>query len=132
MFTLNQIKEAHAKVRSGADFPAYVQELIQLGVVRYESYVSDGHTEYTGTDRYEIRSAPRYEPIPVADISDHSAFKRYLKIHQEGHTNYLQFCVQAGETGVEKWEVDTKAMTCTYYDKAGGEILVEQIPVPRR
>ena len=27
MFTLDQIKEAHAKVKSGADFPGYVQEL---------------------------------------------------------------------------------------------------------
>lgn len=48
MFTLEQIKEAHAKVRSGADFPTYVQDLIGLGVTCYQTYVSDGHTDYFG------------------------------------------------------------------------------------
>lgn len=28
MFTLDQIKAAHNKVKSGADFPAYIQDLI--------------------------------------------------------------------------------------------------------
>ena len=27
MFTENQIKETHSKVKSGADFPAYIQDL---------------------------------------------------------------------------------------------------------
>jgi len=46
MFTIEQIKDAHAKVKSGADFPAYVQEVIRLGVTRYETYVADGQTHY--------------------------------------------------------------------------------------
>jgi hypothetical protein len=32
MFTLEQIKKAHDKVQTGADFPIYIQELIDLGV----------------------------------------------------------------------------------------------------
>ncbi len=32
MFTIEQIKEAHAKVKSGADFPNYIHDLIILGV----------------------------------------------------------------------------------------------------
>lgn len=32
MFTIEQIKEAHSKVKSGADFPNYIQDLIILGV----------------------------------------------------------------------------------------------------
>ena len=37
MFTVNQIKEAHSKVKSGADFPAYIQDIKKLGVYsRYE------------------------------------------------------------------------------------------------
>jgi hypothetical protein len=44
MFTIEQIKAAHSKVKSGTDFPAYVQELIALGVTGYETYVADGHT----------------------------------------------------------------------------------------
>jgi uncharacterized protein YbcV (DUF1398 family) len=30
--------------------------------------------------------------------------------------------------GIEKWEIGMDKMTCTYFDKAGNEILVEQIP----
>ena len=44
MFTIDQIKEAHSKVKSGADFPQYVQDLIKLGVIHYTTYVRDGHT----------------------------------------------------------------------------------------
>lgn len=35
MFTLDQIREAHVKVKSGADFPHYIQDLIVLGVQKY-------------------------------------------------------------------------------------------------
>lgn len=30
MFTLDQIQEAHKKVKSGADFPTYAQELSEM------------------------------------------------------------------------------------------------------
>ncbi len=43
MFTLEQIKSAHSKVKSGADFPNYIQDLINLGIKSYHTYVSDGH-----------------------------------------------------------------------------------------
>jgi hypothetical protein len=35
MFTIEQIKQAHVKVKSGADFPAYIKYLKQLGVRYY-------------------------------------------------------------------------------------------------
>lgn len=36
MFTIHQIKEAHAKVKTGADFPSYIQDLTALGIERYD------------------------------------------------------------------------------------------------
>ena len=30
MFTIKQIKDAHSKVKSGADFPKYMQDIIVL------------------------------------------------------------------------------------------------------
>ena len=48
MFTLDQIKQAHAKVKSGADFPKYIQDLIVLGIKNYDTFVIDGHSEYYG------------------------------------------------------------------------------------
>ena len=39
MFTAEQIKAAHSKVKSGADFPGYIKEIKALGVTHYEAYV---------------------------------------------------------------------------------------------
>jgi uncharacterized protein YbcV (DUF1398 family) len=130
MFTIEQIKEAHSKVKSGADFPKYVQDLIQLGVIRYQTFVSDGHTDYQGKNNYSTSSDAIYVLQEISDKSNKEEFRHILKIHQHGGTDYLTFCKQAADTGVEKWVVDTKAMTCTYYDKAGNTMLTEIIPVP--
>lgn len=50
MFTVEQIKAAHGKVKSGADFPAYIQEIKAMGVTHYEAYVADGHVDYHGAN----------------------------------------------------------------------------------
>ena len=70
MFTLDQIREAHAKVKSGADFPHYIQDLIVLGVHKYDIFVHDGHGEYTGADGDTLVSPPKYDTLTVADTSD--------------------------------------------------------------
>jgi len=44
MFTLEQIKVAHAKVKSGADFPAYILELKLIGLLSHTQFVTDGQT----------------------------------------------------------------------------------------
>ena len=46
MFTQEQISSSHSKVKSGAGFPAYINELKQLGVTHYETFVADGHTDF--------------------------------------------------------------------------------------
>ncbi len=127
---LKEIKEAHSRVKSGADFPNYVQDLIKLGVGKYETYVNDGHTLYFGEDNYQIQSEPKYSELSIANISDKERFKHYLKIHQRGQTDYSTFCNHSAETGVEKWRVDMSQMTCTYYDKLNNKMLEEQIPTP--
>jgi len=43
MFTTEQIKAAHGKIKSGADFPSYIKEIKGLGVTHYEAYITDGH-----------------------------------------------------------------------------------------
>lgn len=128
MFTIEQIKTAHSKVKSGADFPSYVQDLIELGVVCYNSYVKDGHAEYFGKDGYKVLSDAKYPTLNVVEKSDSEAFIIRLKIHQQGQTDYLTFCNDAAGLGVEKWVVDTQKMTCTYYDLVGNKMLEEKIP----
>ena len=129
MFQLKEIIEAHSKVKSGADFPSYVQALIKLGVKKYDTYVSDGHTLFLGDNNYQIQSETRYPELNIANISDKERFRHYLKSHQRGQTDYPAFCNHAAETGVEKWTVDMNEMTCTYYDKANNKMLEEKIPV---
>jgi uncharacterized protein YbcV (DUF1398 family) len=130
MFTISQIKEAHAKVKSGADFPRYVQDLIKLGIVNYSTYVHDGHTEYKGDGNYSVQSDASPSVMDVTAKSDAQKFTEHLKIHQQGQTDYATFRKDSADTGVEKWTVDMKAMTCTYYDQEGNKMLVERIPEP--
>jgi uncharacterized protein YbcV (DUF1398 family) len=128
MFTVEQIKAAHSKVKSGADFPKYIQEIKALGVTAYETWVKDSHTDYSGANDYQTSSKPMYDSLNIANASDKTKFEHYLKIHQQGETDYITFCRLCAETGIEKWVVCLDKMTCTYYNKGGNTILVEQIP----
>jgi len=128
MFTIAQIQAAHSKVKSGADFPQYIKDLVKLGVIYYETYVSDGHTNYFGKDDYKISSAPKYDQLIIDGPSDAEKFKNDLKAHQQGKTDYPTFCTDCAKSGIEKWAVFMDNMTCTYYDKEGKELLVEAIP----
>lgn len=128
MFTADQIKEAHGKVRSGADFPAYIREIKAMGVTHYESYVSDGHIDYHGENGHTAKVPAKYDALVVADQPDPEQFKSDLKAHQQGKTDYPTFCRDCAKSGIEKWIVSMERMTCTYYDKAGNELLIETIP----
>ncbi len=128
MFTDEQIKEAHIKVKSGADFPTYIQDLKKLGVTYYETFVADGHTDYYGANDYKTTSPAKYEALAIAETSDEEQFKADLKAHQGGKTDYPTFCNDAAKSGVKKWAVCMDEMTCTYFDKSGSKILVEEIP----
>ncbi len=128
MFTVEQIKTAHSKVKSGADFPAYIQDIKKLGVTFYETYVTDGHTDYFGIHNFKMTAPPKYDKLKVADTSNSSQFKIELKEHQQGKTDFLTFIRMCAECGIEKWAVSLDKMTCSYYDKEKKEILVEEIP----
>jgi len=130
MFTVEQIKQAHGKVKSGADFPRYIQDLIGLGVTGYETYVTDGHTIYHGIDGFIAQSDARYPAMVIAGISDKGKFQKDLKEHQQGKTDFMSFCKSCAVLGVEKWIVDMDKMTCAYYNQAGDEMLMEEIPTP--
>ncbi len=131
MFTLDQIKEAHSKVKSGADFPAYIQEIKQLGVRSYETFVNDGHANFYGENAFRISSLAKYPALGVSDRSNAEQFILDLKAHQQGKTDFLTFCKDCANSGIEKWEVDLSKMNCTYFDQAGNEMLVELVPTAK-
>lgn len=128
MFTIDQIEEAHAKVKSGADFPGYIQAIKTLGVQGFETWVVDSHTIYFGANDFRVISRPKYEVLSISEKSNQTLFIAQLKEHQQGKTDYFKFCQDCAVTGIEKWVVRLDDMTCTYYDRHGHEVLIEQIP----
>ncbi len=128
MFTVERIKQANSKVKSGADFPGYIREIKALGVTYYETYVTDGHTDYYGANDYKTSTNGKYDALAIAETSNIEQFKADLKAHQQGKTDYPTFCNDYAKSGIEKWEVCMEKMTCMYFDKAENEILVEEIP----
>ena len=128
MFTIAQIKEAHSKVKSGADFPAYIQDLLALGVQGYDIFVNDGHEEYFGADNHRVAATKNYDTIAIAPSANKERFIEFLVMHQDGQTDYLTFCNHAAQCGIAKWSVNIIEMTCTYFDQSDAAILIEKIP----
>lgn len=128
MFSLEQIKKAHSKVKSGLGFPQYVQDLIKLGVTHYDTYVTNGHTDYYGLNGFKVSSEAMYANLIIAENPNSNQFTKDLKAHQQGKTDYLTFCNSCAESGINKWTVGMGTMTCTYYDQADNVILTEGIP----
>jgi len=126
MFTIEQIKAAHTKVKSGTDFPGYIRELKALGITRYEYLVPNGDTEYFGTN-HKTSSGSRYEMLTVAKQADARQFTADLKAHQQGKTDFITFCKDCAKSGIAKWIVSIDEMTCTYLDKGDNQVLTEEI-----
>jgi len=128
MFTIAQIKQAHSKVKTGEDFPAYIQDIIQLGVQGYDTFVNDGHVEYFGANDFRTAATDTYERITVAPSANKERFIEFLVMHQGGQTDYLTFCHHAAQCGIAKWSVNIIEMTCSYFDLSDATIIIEKIP----
>lgn len=68
MFTIEQIKAAHSNVKSGADFPAYIQDIKKLGVAAYDVFVADGHADYYGDNDYKTSSSSKPARLPFMNL----------------------------------------------------------------
>lgn len=128
MFTQQELASAHAKVKSGADYPRYVQELKHLGVLTYDFMVENGQNIFFGEEGHSVQMPAKYASLTVASASSRERLKQVIAIHQQGQTDFSTFCVQAAEAGVEKWVSDLQKMAVIYLDKQGDEMLVEPIP----
>ena len=127
-FTIEEIKAEHQKVKSGADFPKYIQAIKNLGVSHYTSYVSDGNTEYFDTENNSAKTGSKYEASVISETLNLENFKTRLKLHQQGGTDYLTFCKDCAENGIEGWKMDLNQMICIYFDKKGADVLEEKVP----
>ena len=97
MFTIDQIKAAHEKVKSGADFPNYIQELITLGLKGYDTFVVDGRVSYYGENNFVASTDKKYDALTVAASANKERFIEFLVMHQDGQTDYMTFCNHAAQ-----------------------------------
>jgi uncharacterized protein YbcV (DUF1398 family) len=127
MFTIEEIQAADQKVKTGADFPQFAATLKAMGVTRSDTFLMNGMSIYFGSADETVEGSPIYEQLLIEEQSSVEELKEALKSHQEGGTDFQTFCRQVAGAGVEKWIVDFEAMTVTYLDMAGNELLVEKI-----
>jgi len=127
MFTIEQINDLHARLGSARTLPEYVRALKALGVERYDSYLADGHSEYFAQGGHRVVSPPVHDVLPVAATGQRETLLQHLGRHERRETTYLEMSRGLGQSGIDKWTVDMGRMTMTFYDKAGREMLVEQI-----
>lgn len=96
-FTIEEIKAEHQKVKSGADFPAYIQAIKNRGVSHYIAYVKNGNTEYFDTENQSVHTGNKYENLSICENLNLENFKTRLKLHQQDGTDYLTFCKDCSE-----------------------------------
>jgi len=128
MFTIENIRAAESKIKTGADFPQFIKEIKELGVKRNDVYVSNGLSIYfDNEDNAQQVSPDEYPTLVINEESSAGKLEHALKVHQQGETDYITFCKQAADAGVEKWVTDLEEMTCTYLDTEGNELVKEKI-----
>jgi uncharacterized protein YbcV (DUF1398 family) len=129
MFTIEDIRAAESKIKTGADFPQFIKEIKEMGVKRNDVYVSNGLSIYfDDEDNVQQISPDEYPTLIINDEPSAGKLSHALKVHQQGETDYFTFCKQAADAGVEKWVTDLEEMTCTYLDAEGNELVKETIP----
>jgi len=127
MFTLDQITSIHDQLGNADTLFQYAQALNKLGVTRFDSYVTDGHSEYFSKDGHVVKSPSYHETFIIAKKSNEEAFHKYMRLSEEGTLGYVEMSKGFAESGVEKWTMDTDKATFTYYDKSGKQLLVEEL-----
>jgi len=105
--------------------PEYLSALNSIGVYKYDSFISDGHSEYFGKDNQKVISDPVHKKI--VNTSNREGLLKHLNLHNQGQIDYLEMSRGLADSGIEKWSFDTTKMTLTYYDIEGRALLVEAI-----
>lgn len=127
MFTLEQINELHDRLGNAETLNIYLQALNAIGVDKFDSFITDGHSEFFGKDGQKVVSPPAHETLTVANTSNREKFMEHLDRHLQGKTSYLEMSKGLAESGIAKWTFDTNRMTATYYDKASNKMLAEEV-----
>ena len=127
MFTLEQIDDIHERFGRQDTLVQYLRALHAIGVERSDSFIADGHSEYFGTGGETVITPPAHEVLAIAATSSRDGLLEQLALHNAGKTSYVEMSKGLARSGVAKWSFDTTALTITYYDRAGNELLAEAV-----
>ncbi|ODU07407.1 MAG: hypothetical protein ABS81_01235 [Pseudonocardia sp. SCN 72-86] len=127
MFCLEDITRIHDELGSADTLPEYLRALRDIGVRHYDSFITDGHSEYHSVDGRTLASDPAHSTFPVGDTCDRDAVLAYMTLVEQGGVGYEQMSQRLAELGMEKWTFDTVDLTITYSDKTGRALLSEQV-----
>lgn len=127
MITLQQISDFHSAVRSGADFPTFIQKLKSIGITHYIVAVENGQTTYFGGEEFSLQTEKKYKNLTISETINRENFLQKLAEHQAGKTDYLQFCRDTANSGIFSWKCDLESMICMYFDRENNEIFSEKI-----
>jgi uncharacterized protein YbcV (DUF1398 family) len=122
-----QIDDLHARFGRAETLGDYLRGLAVLGVVRFESFLVDGHSEFFSADGHRVVSPPHHEMLTISETSDDASFREHLRRHRDKETSYVEMSAGLAASGVEKWVVDTAGLTITYCARSGEALLVEQV-----
>jgi uncharacterized protein YbcV (DUF1398 family) len=101
VFTIEQIEALHGRLGNAETVSEYVRSLAALGVARYDSFVSDGHSEYVGDDAHRVISDAVHDELVVAESSDREAFLDHMRRHEQGETSYVEMSRGMADSGIE-------------------------------
>lgn len=127
MFTLEQISGIHDRLGNRGALGGYLRALRDIGVEMYDSYITDGHSEYFGADGQKLVGPAFHEAFAIAETCDKEQFLQYMQQVEQGGVGYVEMSKALADNGVEKWTFDTEKLTITYLDKAGNVLLDEKV-----
>jgi uncharacterized protein YbcV (DUF1398 family) len=127
MFTLEQITDIHDRLGNSGTLSGYLRALRDIGVETYDSYITDGHSEYFGEDGQKLVGPAFHETFAIAETCDREQFLQYMQQVEQGSIGYVEMSKALADNGVEKWTFDTEKLTITYLDKAGNVLLSENV-----
>jgi Protein of unknown function (DUF1398) len=126
MFTIEELNELHARLGSARTFPSMCGRLrdsasnSMIPTWRAAIRNTSGRAATRSSPHRCTRCFPSLKPV-----NGRRSFS--LRRHELRETTYLEMSIGLARSGIEKWTVHTDRMTITFYDKAGTEMLVEQM-----
>ena len=126
-FSLASIIEAH-KQYTGPDFPKLIKAFKAMGMITNVFNLETGIVTYMNRSGEILESTGIKVEFDICGTGNYEEAVFALQRNQRGDSDFYTFCYEVAKASIYKWVSDLEAMTCSYYDKMGKAIIVENIP----